>query len=481
MRLPKDGLAADNHRWVALNVKSELNVLLVNGRESGEVLGRATDFVEVALSPVSPSDSSRLTGPPQLKGYRPVVVNEAEFTRTELADFDCVFLCDVPFLGESEFAQLDRFVRSGGGLIVGLGDQIQPDAYNQWTSAGGGRLLPAQLVQVRESGDASSEPFHFAEPTGRHPIVEPFFGNPQAGLTTANIYRFYETRLWADDTGQTELGRLVPQPDGDSMAGDEESEAAASGLSRVAVAFDAGDPAIVERDYGAGRILLVTTSLDDRWGSWALWPSFLPMVHRMVRHAIDTRGEREWIVGDRLSREYPLQTVGMLVNVQRPDGRRAPGRSTMQNGVTTAAFSQTPQSGIYRFVLGPPMNETETFAVNVDSRESDLRGLGVAELTSTLLRGVDAHVRMPGDTARRSPTALTPQTSLTKWLLILVLVLLMVEQVMAWNARYGIAALVASPLVIAGFAVAPRAATVILVAALGILFLRRRVALIRRL
>src|SRR5690606_14048742 len=87
LRLPTDGLAADDHHWLAVNVRDELEVLLVNGREAGERLGRATDFVELALAPTSTSDRGP-GGPGQLV-YHPVVVSEAELARTDLAGFDC--------------------------------------------------------------------------------------------------------------------------------------------------------------------------------------------------------------------------------------------------------------------------------------------------------------------------------------------------------------------------------------------------------
>ena len=476
IRLPDDGLTSDNHRWITVDVKEELAVLLVNGRESGESLGRATDFVEVALAPEFSTESRAPSRAPGRIGYRPVVVNEAEFTRTELTDYDCIVLCDVPFLSETESARLDRFVRSGGGLIVGLGDQIQPDAYNQWMNAAGSSLLPVQLIQIRGGDNRSSEPFRFEEPLARHPIVDPFLGNPQAGLTTANIYRYYETRFWAEDSGRSESAAGVPRPVRDRIDRDGSNNEPihwGAAPARLAIAFDNGDPAIVEREYGMGRILLVTTSLDDRWGSWALWPSFLPMVHRMVQYAVSTRAERTWFVGDRLHREYPVQTVGMPVTVQRPDGRRASGQSTLQSGATTVASSQTRQSGFYRFVLGPPLNDTEVFAVNVDPRESDLRTLSDAELARTLLSGIDARLSRPGESAGASRVANPPQGHLTRWLLVVVLILVIVEQIMAWSARSGLVALVTSPLLVAGFSLYPAASILVLGASLAMLLMRR--------
>lgn len=477
IRLPRDALAADNHRWATIKVRNTLAVLLVNGRESGASLGQATDFVEVALAPTRSTDSDGLRSVPGVMGYRPVVVKEAEFAGTDLSAFDCVFLCDVPFLSEIESARLDRFVRAGGGLVIGLGGQVRPDAYNHWLSAAGG-LMPVQLLRIAGEEELSPEPFHFAEPASRHPIVEPFLGNPQAGLTTANIYRYYETRLREEEGGRGGSENTVSRPgrDPDDRRLSEGSDLDSSGHApaRVALAFASGDPAIIEHESGAGRVLLVTTSLDDRWGSWALWPSFLPMVHRMVQYAASGRTQRSLVVGDRLRREYPIQTVGLPVTVQRPDGRRSPGRSTLDDGATAVTFAETSQSGIYRLVLGPPLNETELIAVNIDPRESDLRTLDERELASTLLAGIDAQLRTPGEQLAEPHDPGAPERLFTHWLLFVVLILLVVEQVMAWNARYGLAVLAASPLLVAGFIVLPTASVVLVLAGLGGLLLRRR-------
>jgi hypothetical protein len=462
LRLPADGLAADNHHWLAVNVRDELQVLLVNGRATGESLGRATDFVELALAPASPSD--RLPGAPGRMVYHPIVISEAELARTDLAGFDCVFLCDVPFLSAGEQGRLQTYVRGGGGLVIAAGPQLQLDAYNQWFHAGEAPLLAVDLQDVAGTDDPE-ESFRFAEPQpGASPIVEPFVGNPQAGLTTANIYRYIRT---APRDGAETAAPPAPQPPATDEA------AAGAPVVRVPLAFANGDPAIVESDYGSGRVLLVTTSLDDRWGSWALWPSFLPMMHRLVDHATAAGLPRPAVVGETIRREYPVQTVGLSATLQRPDGRRRSLPVRAENGTSVLQIDELTQSGLYRILLGPPLNRTELLAVNVDPRESNLRLLDERELQGTLLAGIDVQfVRGSAPAAAPARTRDTP-SSLSRWLLVVALVLLLVEQVMAWNSRWGLIALLASPLVLLLFALAPVPTVVALAAALLGLFALR--------
>ena len=49
------------------------------------------------------------------------------------------------------------------------------------------------------------------------------------------------------------------------------------------VALAGGEPLIVSRDAGQGRVLLVTTSADADWGNFPLRPLFLPLMHRAVK------------------------------------------------------------------------------------------------------------------------------------------------------------------------------------------------------
>src|SRR5690606_17484503 len=107
-----------------------------------------------------------------------------------------------------------------------------------------------------------------------------------------------------------------------------------------------------ESDYGAGRVMLVTTSLDDRWGSWALWPSFLPMMHRLVDHATAGSVPKPALVGDVIRREYPVQTVGLSATLQLPDGRRRSVPVRVENAASVLQVDELTQSGLYRILLG---------------------------------------------------------------------------------------------------------------------------------
>src|SRR4029077_2019199 len=102
--------------------------------------------------------------------------------------------------------------------------------------------------------------FEFDAGEFNHPIVRPFQGNFNTGLEQTRTFVYIEA-----------------QPDEDRGAS-------------VALRFASGDPAIVDAPYGRGRVILVTTSVDREWSTWAVWGhSLIPLMHETVNYAIAGR------------------------------------------------------------------------------------------------------------------------------------------------------------------------------------------------
>ncbi len=418
VRIAEDGLPADDRRSLSLRIRPEIAVLLVNGRESIDVLGRATDYVALALQPFAGVGSGGTAMNPTLP-LRTSTISEGELASTELSAFDVVFLCDVAFLSRPEVERLRSFVETGGGLVLGLGDQVQLDNYNELLHPDETGLLPVEFLESVGDLRSLAEPFRIDPEDFTHPVVGPFAGNPEAGLTSANFYRYVRLR--------------IPE----------------SSAVRPAVRFGNGDPLLVERDLGAGRVLLVSSSLDDQWGSWALWPSFLPMIHELVRYAAagsaDDAGLR---VGQPIVRSYPVTAFGMPVTVQTPDGHRVRVTPEVGERETTVTFSPTREAGLYRLQCGVPLNRLELVPVQIDERESDLQPLDAEALQILIPRGTS--LELPTSTDRSGIE--TPQTaetsSLAGLLLTGLLLLLVVEQLLAWKPSLGMLGLAALPLLL---------------------------------
>ncbi len=431
VRLADDGLSLDNSRHLVLSVHDELHVLLVNGRQTGRPEDNATYTLETVLAPQTSGQSWQ-------GSTRPRVISEGELLATDLSLYDCVFLCDVNRIVPSEFDLLLAYVRSGGALVICLGSQVNAENYNQLLYRDGRGVLPAKLGERRgESSDPTeSSVFRFKTDDLSHPIVDPFEGNVGAGLETTLVFEYFSATL-PEQSSPAVPSRLRASID--LAAAHEVARDRERIRSKVALSFDSGDPAIVECRVGSGRSLLITTSLDNRWGPWPLQRSFPPLVHEMLRFAVSaTAEEQRRLVGDPLILRFPISAYDVDVRLKPPGDLEELDVAMGAGEPTRVAFHETGKSGFYEFSLGPPLNRRKLYAVNVDTTESDLAAASEEQLQNSVFSGVEFAYRTRWDDVSRGlDVGLAERGSLSRWLLTIAFCLIFVEQLMAWRFFYG--------------------------------------------
>ena len=398
VRLEADLLDIDNRRWLSIPVKDHVRVLCVNGKPGSSSMTGSTDYLALALNP----DAGDVVTPGIVK---PETIAESALVERDLTHYDCIFLCNVAQFTSREARLLEGVLKRGGGLIFFLGDQVLSDRYNrELTGEQGTRVLPARLDEV-----VSETRYHFDPLDYRHPLLKVFQGREQSGLLTTPVYRYF---------------RLVVDP---------ESKA------RVALAFDGGDPAIVEETIQRGRSILVATecslsSIDPvskkPWTTMPAWPSFVPLVQELV--ALAVRGqmsEHNVEVGQTLGESLEALPNRADVTLTNPAGERKDVRMTLDAHASRWSYGDTLESGVYHVELGVPIERDEAFAVNVDTAESDLTKIAPEELP----RQFTVHGRTNLDDID-SPS-IHQRSGLHKNLLYCVLGLLFAETFLAW--RFG--------------------------------------------
>lgn len=400
-----DALAVDDRRWMSLPVRERLNILLVNGRAAGRPRDEATFYLQQAFEPVT-SDQ------PWEGITQPTVVRDGDLPGVDLDRYDCVFLCDVGLITETEADLLAAYVRKGGGLVISLGERVRAESYNQTLFGDGDGLLPARLGDTQRSPE--DDFFLFDVSDLKHPIVNQYAGNPGTGLETTLLTRY----------------RKVEIPEG-------------RGVQRV-INFDNGDPAILDMPFGKGHVVLITTALDDTWGVWPVQPqtSFVPIVHETARFVSGGWwADRNLLVGQQLTQSVPV--LGIDLTMLTPGSDRVPLRAIEQAGSARWSFDKTSLAGIYRMELGADAARQQYFAVNADPRESRPRTLTQDEIQAELLPGGDFYFQDRWQETRRvdngSPVS---RGGLSRWLLGAVFLLLLIEQLMAWRFVWGFRALV---------------------------------------
>ncbi|WP_397571885.1 BatA domain-containing protein [Schlesneria sp. T3-172] len=410
VRIAPDALPVDDVRSLVIPVRSELQVLLINGKPSGEPMGNATDFLKLALAPELPN---RAFSSPM----RPTVIRESELLGTDLSRYDCVFACNIAMFTEREAEVLRSYLEAGGGVVFCLGDQVRPDSYNQILHAEKQPILPARLIE--RTGDPRKKEVAFTFDPGEfnHPILQPFAGNANAGLELTKTFVYFKAEVDADRGAEVALG------------------------------FSSGDPAIVDAPYGRGRVVLVTTSVDREWSTWAVWGhSLIPLMHETVNYAVSGRWkDRDVLVGQPLQCHVGLRAMDTPAVLHLPNGDTKQLQPSADGRNITSEPTAT--SGFHKIVLGPPANRTDWFAVNVDTQESDLTSLQSEDLRTELMPGIEFRYLTEWEEATASNgeqvRVISTGTGFSRSLLFAAMALLLVEQLMAWNFVAGAGLLLA--------------------------------------
>jgi hypothetical protein len=398
VRAEGDALDVDNHRYVALDVKQQLSVLCVDGRPSGGTFQGAADYLVYALEP-RPDASGRAL-------VRSEVVPESALLERDLAAYDCIFLCDVAQFTSHEAQVLDAYLKGGGGLVFFLGERIQADRYNRELGGedrGAVHILPARLGKAVAEPRAQLDPLDY-----RHPIVRAFRANERSGLLTTPVSKYVRLMISKDSKAKVVL----------ALTG-------------------RGDPLIVEEPIHRGRVILVATSADTSWTPMPLWPSYVPIVQELLAYAVGGQiRQRNLEVGQPLGATLPAATADSSLELLTPDGRTQQIRPRADGDYAAWSYGDTATSGIYCLQSGASTPHGESYAVNVNTVESDLTKLSAEELRDEVWAGVPFTYQTSWENMGQQPIGHASHASpLPLSMLYTALVLLLAETLLAW--RFG--------------------------------------------
>ena len=340
-----DVLAADNTFLASIPVRDRIPVLLVDGAPgpTPDDITSETAYLQIALSPFA-------AGKVELSDLiEPHVVSADAFNAKSLADSAAVVLANVRKLTPEQLRVLEDFVKNGGGLLVFPGDRTD---VNWWNSAFA-PLAPVPLTGISGELKDGSQGIGIAAQRFENPALE-LFNDPRNGsMTEAAIKVWFKMRAPAgtgDPNDPVVLARL-----------------------------ESGDPFLVERAVGHGRVIACATAADADWGNLPARPFYLPLVQRLCVHLASTvNPPRNLEVGRSLVSFLPVEAAGKKALLTGPDGTslEMPVVKKDERGVVETAPLYQP--GLY--TLQPPGAQPIHYVVNADRRESDLARLNDTEI-----------------------------------------------------------------------------------------------------
>lgn len=239
-----DGYAADNTRYLVLDASHAPAVLAITAA------GQPADvfYLERAVTVAEEVGGFRfrtMSGP-AFSGLAP----------DALADVGAVLVLGTRGIDARGRDLLGGYVKSGGGLLVAGGPEVDPKVLAEALTG----IVPTLLDER-----AAAKPLRFAPSDSRHPVFRLFGG---VG-TLANVTFERTAAVRASDSAE------------------------------VIARYTDGTAALVEDRATGGRVLVFASDLNNRWNDFPVQPAFVPFVHETLRYLAAARAPRaDYIVGE---------------------------------------------------------------------------------------------------------------------------------------------------------------------------------------
>jgi hypothetical protein len=354
--LPADRYPADDQRAVAVRVIGEINVLLVDGDPGVEPRESEVFYLRNALVPVPPDEREKYY-------IKTRTIGPNELAAAKLSDYEAVVLANVLDVPEVVLAGLEKYLRSGGGLIVFPGGRMSVTFYNEQLFNGRG-FLPASFGAAHGDPEQQDQFFSLQTKGYEHSVVS-IWKDPAAGsLGTAHFYRAFTLEPAKSDVPRADIGPPA-----------------------LILKFADGQPAVMERTWGYGRVIQFSSTADSAWNDLCIRPIFVPLIHRILG-AIVTRQDEQLNLraGTKLNYAMDPELVGKDLTISKPgtkkDTRDATSlrRVALNAGLPLLEFDETDMAGVYDARIGDDATPTLRFATQSDPGESKLEELSPADL-----------------------------------------------------------------------------------------------------
>ena len=413
VRLDNDRLLADNRRYCSIEVVDESHILVVDGREqrADDPLSNESGYLRFALSPKDPEN------PDKQGALVTELVPHSRLSDKNLLNYQAMVLANVTSLPKATMTVLERQVNSGMGLMIFLGDLVDPQVYNGMLGEAGSKLLPAKIGQTwgdAATQDNSPQAVTFATSSEKlsHPIMAEF-NNADFGaefLSKLKVYKGYDLEPLKDDS------------------------------VRVVAWLANGKPAIVERRVGSGYVLLFAFPATTAWSNLPTQPAFTILMIRAANMlTLGNRLPKNLPVASPIHAILPLSDQGTLVRISPPlpSVKKETRPEVTADGRASFEFIDTDKAGFYDVVLDRVPKVTMAFALNPNTDvESNLATIQPDLLRKSYPDFQFTYVAKSEDFANRVLSERTG-TELWPWLIGAVFVLLACESILAnrWAPR----------------------------------------------
>lgn len=419
--LAEDRLNIDNYRWCVVGIRQSQQVLVIDG----SVDPNATFFLKTALQP----DGRQSTG-------MSIETRDASFLRDTsvdaLAAWDVVVLIELPRMEAQAIANLEQYVRSGGGLAIFGGPSSNVGIINELYYRNGDGFFPSEVVSLLETPSlpGSTEP---QVTLSDHPILAPLKNLSASPFLLVEIRKLLEVSGKVESDGKVEVVAYGPEQ----------------------------KPLVLDKHFGQGHVVAVLTGLTGGWSTWPQDPTFVVFCLRTVGYLGSFRREpTSEPVGAPISATFAkrglLPKAEILLPAKSENARAkleaqarqssadSPSSVTLAVDLTSedsSAVDALLRPGVYELWMQTANGEymVRNVAHNVAGIEGNLARVTRSELEEKL-RPIKIHVQSAESMSDASWS--TEAASHSSLLLGLLVFVLLGEQALAYSASYHVPKLV---------------------------------------
>lgn len=361
----------DNSLFVAPALTEGRTVVYLGAQDDGSSSG-----LRFYLERVFPAD-----------GRRPVAIEDGRGA-IEYDPSRCPFIVSGEPVEESRRAALEDYVARGGVLLTVLPEVLADDPSMPSAVLETVRwLLNDPGLRLAEA-EVRREYAMLGEIDYRHPLFQPFADPRFSDFTQIHFWKHRSIQV-SPEANVTVVAR-----------------------------FEGGEPFLIERSLGAGRILVQTSGWNPTDSQLARSTKFPPLMSRVLHTSPHTASlPPSFSVGE----PVPLAATGSRDErrVVFPDGTTAPLAAEMRS------FDGGDEPGLYRLIEG---SRERSFAVNLDPAESKTAPLDMEELSRRgVLLGRQAAVPSSALERQLRDVELEKKQRVWQWLLAVALLVLILE------------------------------------------------------
>jgi hypothetical protein len=161
------------------------------------------------------------------------------------------------------------------------------------------------------------------------------------------------------------------------------------GRPRTVLRFQDGKPAMMERTWGAGRVVLFASTADTAWNDLGARPNvFIPLVHRTLGALVERQDDALNVkVGERFAWRADGRLIGKEALITRPGANLGdptaaePRRIGLVNNTPLLTYDDTSYAGAYQVKITAEEPISLTFAAQPDPDESRLEELADGQVS----------------------------------------------------------------------------------------------------